>query len=184
MTIQCTAFEKLKMIASGPVDRVALKVKNFMDQPGSGQVLVFNDLTGEPVEIDFRGSNEEIQVRLTQPLENKPRAAGRPKLGVIPREVTLLPRHWDWLNTQPSGASVTLRKLVESAMKQAGGGDIIRSRQEAVYKFMSAVTGNLPGYEEAIRSLFARDKSSFDQHIQSWPREMRDYLERITKDAF
>ncbi len=79
-----------------------------------------------------------------QPAE--PRGRGRPKLGVVAREVTLLPRHWDWLNAQPGGASVALRKLVEQARRANGDADRARAAREAAYHFMSAMAGDLPAF--------------------------------------
>ena len=90
-----------------------------------------------------------------------PRGPGRPKLGVVAREITLLPRHWDWLAQQKGGASVAIRKLVDEARRVNEDGDRIRLAQEAAYRFMSAMAGNRPHYEEAIRALFAADSASF-----------------------
>jgi hypothetical protein len=108
-------------------------------------------------------------------VEPETRGRGRPKLGVVPREVTLLPRHWDWLNTQPGGASVALRKLVEEARRTSGSADRRRVAHESAYRFMSAVAGNLPGFEEATRSLFADDERRFAELVADWPSDVRDY---------
>lgn len=183
MKKQYTAFNGDEILASGLLEDVALKAKKTIDKRGPNSILIFDDCTGHQVEIDFRGSAEDVHSRLQQPKEDT-RGPGRPKLGVISREVTLLPRHWEWLNAQPSGASVALRKLVEAASKDATGQDTLRQRQEAVYKFMSAMTGNLPLYEEAIRSLFARDKTGFNEKIKNWPDNLRKYTMRISEDAF
>src|SRR3546814_490284 len=106
-----------------------------------------------------------------------PRGRGRPKLGVTAREVTLLPRHWDWLAAQPGGASVALRKLVEQAMRDDR--QTRRAAQEAAYRVMTALAGDLPGYEEAIRALFAGDRQRFEQQIAGWPADLRDYVTRL-----
>ena len=95
-------------------------------------------------------------------MDGTPRGRGRPKLGVVAREVTLLPRHWDWLNSQSGGASVALRKLVEAARLAGDDKDRTRHAQEAAYRFMTALAGNLPGYEEATRALYAADPARFD----------------------
>ena len=118
-----------------------------------GTILVFDDSTGQQVELDIRTKRAETP-------EAEPRGRGRPKLGVIAEEVTLLPRHWDWLNVQPGGASVALRKLVDEARRTSGDADRVRAAQEAAYRFMSAVGGNLPGFEEATRALFAHRPSA------------------------
>jgi hypothetical protein len=100
-------------------------------------------------------------------------------LGVVAKEVTLLPRHWDWLNLQPGGASVALRKLVEEARRTSGHHDRVRAAQESAYRFMSAVAGNLSGFEEAARALFAYDRRRFSQMIAAWPDDVRDYAVRL-----
>lgn len=113
----CTAFEGSRALASGELALVAGKVKEMIDRGEAFSVLIFDDLTSELIEVDFRGTMEDVLLRLKKPAVMEepahPRGPGRPKLGVVPREVTLLPRHWEWLNTQPGGASVALRKLVE-----------------------------------------------------------------------
>ena len=110
--------------------------------------------------------------------------ASRPKLGVIAREVTLLPRHWEWLSSQPGGASVALRKLVEEARRANAGRDRIRQAQEAAYRFVSVLAGNLPGFEEACRALFAGDAARFDSLVQGWPAGVRNHAQRLAARAF
>ncbi|MGH8444214.1 MAG: DUF2239 family protein, partial [Solimonas sp.] len=109
----------------------------------------------------------------------EPRGRGRPKLGVVAREVTLLPRHWDWLATQPGGASVALRKLVEDARRANAEKDRTRARHERAYHFISAIAGNLPGFEAATRALFADDGATFRKHIAKWPRDVREHAARL-----
>ena len=115
--------------------------------------------------------------------DRRPRGPGRPKLGVVAREITLLPRHWDWLNTQPGGASVALRKLVEQARHASEGKDRIRQSQEATYRFMVAMAGDRPGFEEATRALFAGDSDRFDREIASWPIDVRDHARQLAAIA-
>ena len=115
--------------------------------------------------------------------EAPPRGPGRPKLGVVAREVTLLPRHWDWLNAQPGGASVALRKLVEEARRANEGKDRVRQSQEAAYRFMSVMAGNRPGFEEATRALFAGRAGRFDQLIEPWPEDVRHYARKLAAPA-
>jgi hypothetical protein len=162
-----TAFHKLHKVATGTAKELLELLK---DQP-QGEVIVFNDSTGSQTDLDFRGKPDAPAA--------EPRGRGRPRLGVIAKEVTLLPRHWDWLNLQPGGASVALRKLVDEARKTSGDRDRVRAAQEAAYRFMSAICGNLPGFEEATRALFAYDRRSFTHHIANWPEEVRDYAVRL-----
>ena len=113
-----------------------------------------------------------------------PRGPGRPRLGVVPREVTLLPRHWQWLSGQPGGASVALRRLVDEARRASVGADRVRRSQEVAYRFMSALTGNLPGFEEAIRALFAGDGVAFEARVADWPEDVRTYARMLADEAF
>ncbi len=174
--LNCTAFYGFRRIASGALVDVAAGAKAAYDR--GAQVLVFDDETGEPIELDYRGTANDVLARLTPP----DRGPGRPKLGVVAREVTLLPRHWDWLNEQPGGASVALRKLVEAAARSEP--HRLRKVREAVYKFMSAMAGDLPGFEEATRALFAGDGDRFREQIQGWPADLRDHVRRLAETTF
>jgi uncharacterized protein len=184
----CTAFKGARWIAAGELADVALKAKTAVDK--GEQVLIFNDITSESIEVDFRGSAEEVLQRLAQ-METKqatavsetPRGPGRPKLGVVAREITLLPRHWDWLSAQPGGASVALRKLVEEARRANEGKDRVRQSQEAAYRFMSTMAGDRPGFEEATRALFAGHRDRFDQLIEPWPKDVRYHARKLAADA-
>jgi hypothetical protein len=181
---RCTAFEGVRRIAGGRLADVALVVKEAVDRVGSAPVLVFDDTTGRLIDLDLRGTAEEVQSRLAgdppAPIEDEsPRRPGRPKLGVVAREVTLLPRHWEWLNSQPGGASVALRKLVEEARRANAAKDRARQLQEAAYRFITAMAGNEPGYEEATRALFAGDDARFEANIRSWPSDIRDHARRM-----
>lgn len=189
----CTAFAGTRRLAAGPVRDVARAVKIHVDAHPESQVLVFDHTTAQPVEFDLRGTVGDVLARLdptapsaTQPAESesRPRGPGRPKLGVIAREVTLLPRHWDWLAAQPGGASVTLRKLVEDARRAAEGADRRRVAQEAAYRFMSAMAGDAAGFEEATRALFAADAVAFESLTQSWPADVRDFARELASRAF
>jgi hypothetical protein len=133
--------------------------------------LIFDRDTGRVVDIDPR----------FPPGAEGPRP-GRPKLGVTPREVTLLPRHWDWLASQPGGASVVLRRLVEEAMKDPRSQK--RARRDAIYRLATALVGNAPGYEEAMRALYAGDGEDFIAHIEAWPADVRQVLEEMAESAF
>ncbi len=185
----CTAFAGSTLLAAGPLLHVALAVKHWPG-PGSDPVLVFDDATGRVLDIDLRGNDADIIARLSlqdvtspvsdaEPDDAEPRGRGRPKLGVVGREVTLLPRHWDWLAAQPGGASVALRKLIDEARRAGASQQQIRLRQEAAYRFMSALAGDLPGYEEATRALFADDRSRFSAYSAGWPNAVAAYALRL-----
>ena len=103
---------------------------------------------------------------------------------MVAREVTLLPRHWDWLGTQPGGASVALRKLVEEARRVNADKDRLRQSQEAAYRFMSPMAGHLPGFEEATRALFAPDAARFHALIAPWPNDVREHTTTLAAQVF
>jgi hypothetical protein len=179
-----TAFEGQRRLVSGPLHEVVLAVKRA-EQRAAERIAIFNDATGHAIDLDLRGSDDEIVARLPvssapaapEPAApGEPRGRGRPKLGVVAREVTLLPRHWEWLTTQPGGASVSLRKLVEAARRANGDKDHSRAARDAAYHFMSAMAGNLPGFEEASRALFADERRRFASLIAAWPDDIRDHI--------
>jgi hypothetical protein len=178
------AFEGHRRIAEGVLADVVLKAKKAADR--GDLVLLFDSETSEPVEVDFRGTAKDVIARLDNsppaiaPAET-PRGPGRPKLGVVAREVTLLPRHWDWLNAQPGGASVALRKLVEDARKTNGNRDRKRARQEAAYRFMSAMGGNMKDFDEAARALFASDTEKLTRLTAPWAEDVRDHVLRLAR---
>ncbi|MEA2818868.1 MAG: uncharacterized protein QOJ86_872 [Bradyrhizobium sp.] len=180
-----TAFEGQRRLVSGPLPAVALAVKRA-EQRGAERIAIFSDASGRPIDLDLRGSDDEILARLppgpAAPAEaapSEPRGRGRPKLGVVAREVTLLPRHWEWLNAQPGGASVSLRKLVDAARRANGDKDRSRDARDAAYHFMSAAAGNLPNFEEASRALFADERGRFATLITAWPGDIRDHIGRL-----
>jgi uncharacterized protein len=186
----CTAFTGMRRIASGPVVDVAVAAKPAVDRGES--VLIFDDATAETIEIDFRGSAADVRDRLARRTDihpappkqaEAPRGPGRPKLGVVAREVTLLPRHWDWLAGQPGGASVALRKLVEHARRASGDKDRVRVARETAYRFMSAMAGDLQNVEEASRALFAGDGARFYALVATWPEDIRDHTVRLAVDG-
>jgi hypothetical protein len=178
--IEFTAFIGSHRLASGSLDQVALAAKKAVDRGIQQPVLIYNDNTGRAIDIDSRGSDAEILSRLAQPAPpSLPRGRGRPKLGVVAREVTLLPRHWQWLGAQPGGASVAIRKLVETARRANQQIDQARRRQEAAYHFMSAMAGNLANFEEASRALFANDRERFSDLVGSWPTDVRDHAFKL-----
>ena len=182
------AFKGDSRIAHGDLPTVALAVKQAATRPGHDAILVFNSDTSEPIDLDLRGSREDVLRRLptlpsASPHPEPPRGPGRPKLGVVAREVTLLPRHWDWLASQPGGASVALRKLVEQASRANTGKDRIRASQNAAYRFMSAMAGDRAGFEDAARALFAGDGETFGSLIAAWPLDICDHIAKLAADA-
>jgi hypothetical protein len=178
--IEFTAFVGARRLASGSLDQVALAAKKAVDRGTQQPVLIYNDSTGRAIDIDSRGSDAEILARLTRPAPSTlPRGRGRPKLGVVAREVTLLPRHWQWLGSQPGGASVAIRKLVEAARRANQEVDQVRQRREAAYHFMLAMAGNLANFEEASRALFANDRERFTELMGSWPTDVRDHAAKL-----
>ena len=191
---RCTAFAGFRRIASGELRHVALKAQQASNA-GEHPVLVFDDRSSHLVEVDLRGTSADLLKRLAEapaalveetgdagevPARKGP---GRPKLGVVAREVTLLPRHWQWLAAQPGGASVALRRLVEDARKSQAGRDRRRAAQESAYRFMSAMAGNEAGFEDATRALFAGDAATFEERIAVWPEDVRDHAALLAADA-
>ncbi len=193
----CTAFLGKERVASGDIEEVTRRSKESLDSGDDRSLLIFDDASARPVEIDFRGSMQNVLGRVRTRFGEEgtsregpdhakdagPRSPGRPKLGVVGREVTLLPRHWEWLNEQPGGASVTLRKLVEQARRDSAGKDRVRRSQEAAHRFMTAMAGDEPGYEEAARALFSGSRERFEASSRGWPGDVRDYALSLAADA-
>lgn len=188
-----TAFEGLRRLASGALSDVALAVK-AREIAGGDPVLTFDDRSGAVVDLDLRGTEAEIVARLTERgkagdtttgVDGRPdpagatRGRGRPKLGVVAREVTLLPRQWDWLAAQPGGASQALRRLVDEARRTDGGRAQIQAARDAAYRFLTALAGDLPGFEDVIRALFAGDAEGFADRMTAWPPDVRDHALKL-----
>ncbi|VVE38689.1 hypothetical protein PIN31115_04018 [Pandoraea iniqua] len=199
-----TVFRGMRRIAVGSLADAAIAFQQASLIDAHLPVLIFDDLTGDTRDVDVRGTAADIRERyrpvaapvvtsgaaLAQPIseaietleapEAPAKSRGRPKLGVVAREVTLLPRHWDWLAEQPGGASVVLRKLVEEARRKFASRDLMRRAQERAYRFMSTMAGDLPEFEEASRALFANDFDALGKRIAGWPDDVREYLLRLT----
>ena len=188
------AFAGDRRIAAGDLRDVARAAKEVLDRDKAVSILVFDGRTSGPIDLDFRGSLEDVLARLPdipaapaatdEAAQPSSRGPGRPKLGVMAREVTLLPRHWEWLARQRGGASVALRKLVEEARRAGEFEDRVREAQEAAYRFMSTMAGNQPKYEEAIRALFGGDVPRFEKSTFRWPVDVRDHARRLAAAAF
>lgn len=198
LTSASTAFQGNRRIASGTLLEVALVVKAREGDVDSA-VLVFDNATGTVIDLDLRGSDAEIASRLAErfpsvlpddsvaggqsPSDVETRSRGRPKLGVVAREVTLLPRQWEWLAAQPGGASQALRRLVDAARRTDGDESTRRARREAAYRFLSTIAGNLPGFEEASRALFAGDLEKFTREMANWPADIRAHACELAGSA-
>ena len=230
--LSVTAFSGQDFLASGRLSDVALAVKAETQARPDAAVLVFDNATGKVVDLDLCGSEADVVRRLEQQGMSSPHAGdapkpgrGRPRLGVVAREVTLLPRHWDWLAAQPGGASQALRRLVDRARAPppapppppaggapppsggggvggaarpggappagrrgahrprppAGGGAARRAATDAAYRFMAAMAGDLPGFEEASRALFAGDEARLTAETAGWPADIRDHALRMSR---
>jgi uncharacterized protein len=184
-----TAFRGQQRLISGSLAEVALTVMKASRDAEAEPIVIFDDANGRPIDLNLRGTERDVVARLPQPPLNleasadlsatEPRARGRPKLGVVAREVTLLPRHWEWLAQQRGGASVALRRLVDEARRASGDRDRSRAARDAAYHFMSAMAGDLPGFEEASRALFADDRRRFAGLIAGWPGDIRDHIVKL-----
>jgi hypothetical protein len=190
------AFDGDRRIAAGDLREIAGAAKATLDRRADASVLIFDGHTSRPVDLDFRGTVDDVLARLpaadgvalagrnAEPERAPNRGPGRPRLGVVAREITLLPRHWEWLAQQPGGASIAIRKLVEEARRNGEHKDRIRAGQEAAYRFISAMAGDRPNFEEAVRALFAPDPARFTTLIASWPADVRDHAARLADRVF
>lgn len=197
-----TLFADYQLLASGTLAHIALDVKRATEGGAYQQVLLFDDATGRVIDIATHGTDAEVQARYAAvPAATEPavaatgagaamqgdssdspestRARGRPKLGVVAREVTLLPRHWEWLQSQSGGASVVLRRLVDEARRTSEGRDQERQARDRAYHFMSAIGGDLPGFESATRALYAGDRAALVACLQEWPPQVREHALRF-----
>lgn len=156
-----TAFFQDGLLARGSAEEVAAVVRALPPTSRAADILAFDDESGRQVDLPLHDI-------ATAPA----RSRGRPALGVSAREVTLLPRHWEWLAAQPGGASATLRRLVEEARKRGRGR---RECQDAAYRFLTVMAGDRPGYEEAIRALYADDRSRIEELAAVWPQAIRNH---------
>jgi len=175
-------FADSRRIAQGSTADVLAQLRERKDDT---PYLVFNEQTGELLDFDVHNRAGVVaHAASAEGHEETPRGVGRPKLGVVAREVTLLPRHWDWLNRQPGGASVALRRLVQEASRVNADCDAVRASREATYRFMTAIAGALPGFEEAARALFAGDQARFGDLIAAWPEDVVEQLRRLSASAW
>lgn len=185
-----TAFAGFRRITAGTRAAVLQQLRAMTPEPDT-LVRVFDDASGARIDFDLRPEAvDDVDESGPEALPAEPQAApaarsvGRPKLGVVAREVTLLPRHWEWLATQPGGASVALRKLVEDARRSNEGRDAARASREAAYRFMTEMAGDLPGFEEATRALFADDEARFGSLVAAWPEDVKHYLGKLAASSW
>ena len=196
---QYTAFIGARRVSVGPLRDVAIEVKRVVDAGEHLLPVIFDDVTSQVVDIDFRGTNADVVARLaaptggsgeasdehdTSPYLETTRPRGRPKLGVVAREVTLLPRHSDWLAAHPGGASAPVRRSVDAARQASAEPNRLRQAKESAHRFMSAMAGNEAGFEEATRALFALDPARFLEMTESWPEDVRDHARGLAARAF
>lgn len=178
--VHAVAFEGPCLLASGPLAEVARAAWQAQRRELAGPLLVFDARSSQPLDLDLRGSEDEVLARLQPP----PAKPGRPRLGVVAREVTLLPRHWKWLASQRGGASATLRRLVEQASRGSDARSRRRQAGESVDRFMLAMCGDLPGYEEASRAFWRGERETFAGLTHAWPADVRDHLNALATAAW
>ncbi|TQI80337.1 hypothetical protein FHU10_4802 [Serratia fonticola] len=186
-TAKCTAFLHYQRIAAGSYAEVAQALAALA--LSAGELLVFDDATGSQVDYPWPEGYvwpqpEETESALHNHEPTGHPSVGRPKLGVVAREVTLLPRHWQWLSQQRGGASAALRRLVDEARRTTAEQDNERRTKENCYRFMSAIAGSLPDYEEAVRALFGQNGDVFAERIAQWPPDIQTHLAWMARDAF
>ncbi len=160
-----TVFLKSELLARGTREEVAPRMRELQPLERTSDLLAFDGETGRQIDIDLRPEADPA-----------PRARGRPSLGGEAKEVTLLPRHWEWLATQRGGASATLRKLVEEAMRK---GRTAKDHHDAAYRFLYVMAGDRPCFEEAIRALYKGDRHSFGAYAALWPEAIREHARAL-----
>jgi hypothetical protein len=180
-----SVFAAERRIAAGSLTEILPLAKAFLDSARDPRVLIFEDLTGQQVDFDFSGTLADVLQRAApvSPVTPERTGPGRPKLGVVSREVSLLPRHWEWLAGEPQGISAALRRLVDEARKKNPGEQRARQAREAVSKFLTAMAGNLEHFEEATRALFAKDEARFAELTRAWPVDIRAHALRVLADS-
>lgn len=184
--MRCTAFAGDRRFAMGDCRTVAAAARALLDTDPLASILVFDDATARQVELDLRGTVDDVLARIPDPPRpaEPPRTPGRPRLGVVAREVTLLPRHWEWLSAQPGGASAALRRLVDEARRANAGHDRMREARDVTFRFLNAMAGDAVGFEEATRALYSGDREAFDELSASWPPDVREYASLLSAECW
>lgn len=188
-------FRGERRMAAGSLAALAQTLHGWSAAEREG-ALVFETATGRELDLDLRGSAAELARRYPPESgpggvatgghisEPAPRKRGRPKLGVVGREVTLLPQHWAWLDTQRGGASASLRRLIDQARREFAGEDAARAAQDRTNRLLTTLAGNLTGFEDAIRALYARDRPGFEHQVSGWPPDLRDTALQFAGDVW
>lgn len=183
---QWIAFDGSKRIAQGVPRDVACLAKAYFESHPHASILFFDAASSRLLHIDLRVDTEHL-VRvvdyLSKPAVPANASSGR-KLAAVPQEISLLPRHWEWLETQPGGVSGALRRLVEQAMRTSRPADARRAAQESAYRFMTAMAGDERDYEEAIRALYKGDRAKLESCIATWPGDVRSHVLLLIEPAF
>lgn len=179
----CIAFSGPRRIACGTLADVIIEALRVTADRNRGPVLIFDERSSELLEVDFRGSVKDVMGRLAPPAALDPNAPASATDPVL-REVPLLPRHWAWLDEQPGGAAVALRKLVDQATRSHGNTDAARVARESAYRFMTAMASHQEGFEDATRALFAREAARFDELLRSWPVDVREHTLALALASF
>ena len=179
MNIQMTytAFLDEQCLVNGTLVDVATAIQQHANQ-SNATLLIFNDQTGKQIDLDISGSKQDIQQRYAEPEMVK--KVGRPKLGVISREITLQQKHWDWLDQQSSSASAVIRKLIDNELNNPNSESNKLLAKQATDRFMSAMLGNMPNYEEATRALYQGDQAVFLKLIKDYPLDPQQYIRRLS----
>ena len=177
-----TIFLGHQRLLTAPLPEVLSYLKTKLERTGQGPLLVFNDQTGRTVDFNLSGTLDEVLAReVSSPAKAGP---GRPKLGVVSREVSLLPRHWDWLESHPNGASAALRRLIDEARRADPEAERRRMSILPTDRFLTVLGGDLPGSEEASRALYAGDGATFQTVVQDWPEDIRLHALHLAAPAF
>ena len=178
--IMYTAFAGARRIAAGNRDSILSQIKQYTDS-SEERVLIFEDVSGKQVDFDFSGSIDDV---LERARARSPKAGpGRPKLGVVGREISLLPRHWDWLEDQPNGISAAIRRLVDEARKREPGAQRARRLRDGIARFMWSMGGDLPNFEEATRALYGESDARLEELIAPWPDDVREHVLRLAGEV-
>ena len=175
-----TAFSGNTFLANGQLSELALKIKRISET--AQNILIFNDQTGRQIDLDLSGSELEIQQRYSETEAVK--KVGRPKLGVISREITLQKKHWDWLDQQSASASAVIRKLIDKELNDPTSESNIMLAKQATDRFMSAMLGDMPNYEEATRALYKGNRDVFLDLIKDYPNDLYQYILNLSAHAF
>lgn len=184
-TLELVAFYGHKRIARGPLPKVIRKCKKVVDEGLDRRLAIFNADTGRAFDVEFEGTPAEVLARAEATAAPAPtKTRGRPKLGVVCKEVSLLPEHWEWLGAQRGGASATLRRLVLEAKRKSAGSDAGRRALDAAHRFLWDLAGDLPHFEDVTRALYRGERDQVQELVADWPKDIREqlgrYLEPVT----